>query len=269
VHGLIAGIVAGILTFSSAALAEEAPGRPSPEAPFGWTGLYIGINGGYGWGRVSNHLKVSSTGGPSSSAKVTADVDGPLGGGQLGYNWRSQRWVYGLEADFQGGDEDGLITGCSQLRCATISYGLDWFATLRGRLGYLLEPRLLLYGTGGLAYGRISTDFRSVSVPTAAASFNDSAQVASNDATRAGWVVGGGLEVALDQNWMLRAEYLYADLGTIASKSSTSVASACATGPQCLDNLAESKRTFHADFAEQVFRVGLSYRFADVDTPLK
>jgi hypothetical protein len=135
VRGLIAGIVAGILPFSSAALAQGTLGSASPEAPFGWTGLYIGINAGESWGRVSNHLKVSSTGTPSSSAKVTADVDGPLGGGQLGYSWRSQRWVYGLEADFQGSDADGLITGCSQLNCATISYGLDWFATLRGRLG--------------------------------------------------------------------------------------------------------------------------------------
>jgi outer membrane immunogenic protein len=239
------------------------------EAPFGWTGLYIGINGGDSWGRVSNHLKVSSTVGPSSSVTATADVDGPLGGGQIGYSWRSQRWVYGVEADFQGSDEDGLITGCSQFRCATISYALDWFATLRGRLGYLLEPRFLLYATGGLAYGHISTDSLSVSVPTAAASFNDRAQVASDSTTKAGWVVGGGLEVALDHNWMLRAEYLFADLGTIASESSTSVGSACATGPQCLDNVAESKRAFHADFVEQVFRVGLSYRFADGYTPLK
>jgi len=120
---------------------------------------------------------------------VTADVDGPLGGGQLGYSWRSQR----------------------------------------------LEPRFLLYGTGGWAYGHISTDFRSVAAPTAAASFNDNVEFASNSTTKAGWVVGGGLEVALDQNWMLRAEYLYADLGTIASKSSTSVASARVTGPQCLN----------------------------------
>jgi outer membrane immunogenic protein len=268
VRGLIAGIVAGILPFSSAALAQGTLGSASPEAPFGWTGLYIGINAGESWGRVSNHLKVSSTGTPSSSAKVTADVDGPLGGGQLGYSWRSQRWVYGLEADFQGSDADGLITGCSQLNCATISYGLDWFATLRGRLGYLLEPRVLLYGTGGLAWGHVSTDFRSVSVPSAA-SFNDIGQVAGNSTTKAGWVVGGGLEVALDQNWMLRAEYFYADLGTIASKSSTSVPSACVTGPQCLDTLAESKRTLQADFAEQVFRVGLSCRFVDVGTPLK
>ena len=263
-----AAIVAIILAFSSAARAEGTLGRRSSEAPFGWTGLYIGVNGGYGWGRVSNHLKVSSTAGSSSTASVTADVDGQFGGGQVGFNWKSQRWVYGVEADFQASGEDGVISGCSQSRCATIGYGLDWFGTLRGRLGYLLEPRFLLYATGGLAYGHVGTDFSASAAPSVAGSFNNSAQVASDSTTKAGWVVGSGLEMVLDRNWMLRAEYLYADLGTIASKRSTSVASACVTGPQCLDNLVETK-TLRTDFAEQIFRIGLSYRFADVYTPLK
>jgi outer membrane immunogenic protein len=137
---------------------------------------------------------------------------------------------------------------------------------LRGRLGYLLEPRLLLYATGGLAYGHISTDFLSTSAPTGAAIFNDRPQVASDSTTKAGWVVGGGLEMALDRNWMLRAEYFYADLGTIASKSSTSV-SASPTGPQCL---VETKETLRTDLVDQIFRIGLSYRFAaDTYVPLK
>ncbi|HEU0157725.1 MAG TPA: outer membrane beta-barrel protein [Hyphomicrobiaceae bacterium] len=257
----IVGFALLALACPPAALADG-----TPEAPFAWTGLYVGINGGYSWGKVSNHLKASSTPGSSSAASISADLDGPIGGGHVGYSWKSQRWVYGVEADFLGSAEDGGISGCSQFRCTTISYGLDWLGTLRGRLGYLLEPRLLLYATGGLAYGHISTDFLSTSAPTGAAIFNDRPQVASDSTTKAGWVVGGGLEMALDRNWMLRAEYFYADLGTIASKSSTSV-SASPTGPQCL---VETKETLRTDLVDQIFRIGLSYRFAaDTYVPLK
>jgi outer membrane immunogenic protein len=253
--------------FSPAALADG-----TPEAPFGWTGLYIGVNGGYSWGRITNHLKMSSTVGARSAANVAADIDGVLGGGQVGYTWKSQRWIYGLEADFQGSDEDGAISGCSQFRCTTIGYGLDWFGTLRARLGYLLDPRFLLYATGGLAFGHISTDFSSASVPPAgAASFNfdNNMHVTSDSTTKTGWVVGGGLEMALDRNWILRAEYLYADLGTIASKSSTTVTASpsCLSGPQCL---VETKQTLRTDFVDQIFRLGLSYRFAEgSEVPLK
>jgi len=74
--------------FSPAALADG-----TPEAPFGWTGLYVGVNGGYSWGRITNHLKMSSTAGARSAANVAADIDGVLGGGQVGYTWKSQRWI--------------------------------------------------------------------------------------------------------------------------------------------------------------------------------
>ena len=202
------------------------------------------------------------------SGNVTVDVEGWLAGGQIGHNWRSQRWIYGLEADFQWTGQDGDISGCGGLRCATLSYDLDWFGTVRGRLGYLLEPRALVYVTGGLAYGHVSTDL-SISASPVAGSFNITGPAGSDSATKAGWVIGGGLEWALDRKWTLRAEYLYMDLGTIArAESSTTTSVASVQGPQCLTDV-EVKHTAQTDFTDQIFRIGLSYRFAEPYTPLK
>jgi outer membrane immunogenic protein len=262
----IVGLIALVLGSSSGALAQGIPGRPGDE-PFAWTGLYVGVNAGYSWGRASTHASSTTSipGVPSSVAgSVTADVDGWLGGGQIGHNWRSQRWIYGVEADFQWTGQDGEISGCAMLGCATLSYGLDWFGTVRGRLGYLLQPRSLLYVTGGLAYGHISAD-----LSTSAGQFNNPG--ASDSTTKAGWVIGAGLERALDRNWTLRAEYLYMDLGTIAraESSTTSFTSVLAAGPECLTEV-ETKQTARTDFTDQIFRIGLSYRFAAPPyTPLK
>ena len=265
------GLIALILASSSGALAQGASGRPGEE-PFAWTGLYIGVNAGYGWGRASTDASSTTTiAGVSSTVtgNVTADVEGWLGGALIGHNWRSQRWIYGVEADFQWTGQDGDISGCAGLRCATLSYDLDWFGTVRGRLGYLLQPRSLLYVTGGLAYGHISTELSTFALPTAAASFNSSGGAASDSATRAGWVIGGGLERALDRNWTLRAEYLYMDLGTIARAGSIETSASPAAGPECLTDVVETKKTARTDFTDQIFRIGLSYRFAEPYTPLK
>jgi len=145
------------------------------ERPFAWTGLYVGVNGGYSWGRATAEVEVSTVGGSVVSESRSGDVSGWLGGGQIGYNWRSQRWVYGVEADFQWTGQDGDVSACSGPACATASYDLDWFGTLRGRVGYLLEPRALLYLTGGLAYGHLSADFSASAPPLGPVSISDSA----------------------------------------------------------------------------------------------
>ena len=91
----------------------------------------------------------------STADSATADVDGWVGGGHIGYNWQSQRVIYGLGTDFQWTGQDGSVSTCSAPCVVTADYALEWFGTLRGRLGYLLEPRSLLYATGGLAYGHL------------------------------------------------------------------------------------------------------------------
>ncbi len=178
-------------TASAADLARRAPPpvvtkAPPPPAyvPYNWTGAYIGINGGYGFGRSK-----------WSGLPANFDVKGGLAGGQLGYNWQFGQFVYGVEAD---GDWSGMrgtanIADCGGLSCQTRN---DFLSTVRGRAGIAID-RLMPYATGGLAVGNIRA-----TVPG----------FAGIDRTNAGWTVGGGLEYGLVNNWTVKAEYLFVDL---------------------------------------------------------
>ena len=136
-----------------------------------------------------------------------------IGGGQAGYNWQQGNWLVGLEADIQGSDERGSSDVCVVAGCAlgtgilTANYKLDWFGTVRGRVGLLPTDRVLIYATGGLAYGELSA-----TAPLVPLSWGS---------TRAGWTVGAGAEVKLDNNWSVKIEYLYMDLGDVGSGSIT------------------------------------------------
>jgi outer membrane immunogenic protein len=229
--------------------------------PFSWTGLYVGVNAGYSWGRAD--LDVSGTvqalgeqlGGTVSDR---ARLNGGLGGGQIGYNWQSKGWVYGVEADIQWTGHDDDISACLDLVsvCAKASYELDWFGTVRGRAGYLVFPDTLLYLTGGLAYGHVSADFSASHPLLGTTSVSDSA-------TKTGWVIGGGLEWALDRSWRARAEYLYMDLGSMRTK----LGPISGTLPEVGDF--DASGTARTDFTDQIVRVGLSYKFGEAYAPLK
>src|ERR1019366_3983209 len=129
---------------------------------------------------------------------VRADVNGFIGGGQLGYNWQRGTWLYGLEGDIQFSNERGSGNVCTVAGCPTGSavftrdYKLDWFGTARGRVGYLPAERLLLYVTGGLAYGNFSGS--SVNGPSVTLPPLD---IGTWSFLRAGWTVGAGAEAAL------------------------------------------------------------------------
>ena len=125
----------------------------------------------------------------------TADVDGFIGGGQIGYNWKRDQWLFGLEADIQYSDQKGSYSACSAVGCPVGSafgaadHHLKWFGTFRGRVGWLPTNSLLLYATGGLVYGQFASDYLSgINGGTILA--------ASTSTTRAGWTVGAGAEGA-------------------------------------------------------------------------
>jgi outer membrane immunogenic protein len=175
-------------TTSAADLARRPPPPPTkaPAAPpvYNWTGAYIGINGGYGFGRSKwNGLPASF------------DVNGGMVGGQLGYNWQFGQFVYGVEGDGDWTDLRGTanMANCN-VGCKTKN---DFLSTARGRVGYAAD-RWLPYVTGGLAVGDIKA-----TVPG----------FTGIDKTNAGWTAGGGLEFAVTGNWTAKAEYLYVDLG--------------------------------------------------------
>jgi outer membrane immunogenic protein len=217
---------AGPEAISSGKEMKEVAPMPAPSCDYSWTGFYLGLNVGYGWGNADTSFEPLP--GPNrffllQPQSHDSEPDGVIGGGQIGFNWQWNKWfVVGVEADFQGSDIDGTtkagplfdITGGmppDALDSALFTHQrIDWFGTARGRIGFAPWCRLLIYGTGGLAYGDVhyaADTFYSFNTPTILH------HAASSDETRVGWTAGGGLEYALTHHWSIKAEYLYYDLG--------------------------------------------------------
>ena len=181
----------GVVALAGAAAAADLP-RPAPYYPpaapvyapaYTWSGFYLGINGGGGWGTSA----WDSTG--------SFDISGGLVGGTVGYNYQIGGAVIGVEGDIDWADINGSATNLAcPLGCKTSE---TWLSTVRGRLGYAAD-RFMPFVTGGLAIG----DIRASTPGFAGAS-----------TTNAGWTIGAGLEAAVSQNWTAKVEYLYVDLG--------------------------------------------------------
>ncbi|WP_412774291.1 outer membrane protein [Nitrobacter sp.] len=211
-------------------------GAYTPMATANWTGFYLGGNVGSGTSRDRTTLEDVTTG---TRALFNLAPDGIIGGGQIGYNWQAGNIVYGLETDFQGSTQEDNKTcfGCAPSASLDFNAKLQWFGTVRGRLGYAIGPSLF-YATGGFAYGNVKTAINEVS-------FSD---------TRTGWTVGAGIETPFDlfglfgPNWTSTTEYLYVDLG----KAAHDFTLAGAPGqPGVLTTGAQ----------EHIFRTGLNYHF--------
>jgi outer membrane immunogenic protein len=183
---------AAVAALTSAAAAADLP-RPAPapyyKAPpayapiYNWTGFYIGVNGGGGFGRSA----WDSTGG--------FDLSGGLVGGTVGYNYQMGQFVLGVEGDIDWANINGTTTAFCTLGCKTND---TWLSTVRGRLGYAAD-RFLPYVTGGAAFGDIRA-----STPG----------FPGNSSTNTGWTIGGGIEGAIAGNLTAKVEYLYVDLGS-------------------------------------------------------
>ncbi len=165
---------------------------PEPVAAPTWYGPYIGVHAGGGWSSVDWTYIVAGT---------TADHDGSgaFGGLQAGYNFRTGNLVWGLEADISGANIDGRTP------CPNPSFSCDseisWLGSVRLRAGFT-SGAWLIYGTGGFGFGRVD-----ISTTSAANVTN------GTERTLTGWTAGGGVEFIVDQNWSIKGEYLYYDLG--------------------------------------------------------
>ncbi len=220
------------------------PGPPPPRAPatyvpvpapvFTWTGIYVGINGGYAFG-TSNWTSPTGTiiGGVACVTTCSTgnfSPDGFLAGGTIGGNYQWGQFVLGIEAD---GDWSNLnattFSNCGG-GCETKS---DWLATVRGRAGYAWD-RILIYGTGGGA-------FANVQAAAGALPFSSS--------TQTGWTAGGGVEVAFTPNITGKVEYLYVSLGN-QSCGAANCYSASGIGPATTVSLTEN-----------IVRAGINYKF--------
>jgi len=204
---LVAAPCAHAADLSLAPLYKAPPAPTSPA--YNWSGFYLGINGGGGWG--DSHWQGDGRFG----------LSGGQAGGTAGYNWQLGQTVLGLEGDvdwsgLQGSTSNALCPGGS---CSTSS---TWLSTVRGRAGYAFGS-VMPYVTGGLAVG----DIRATAPGFPGAT-----------ATNAGWTVGGGIEFALPGNWSAKAEYLHVDLGD------TNCGTACGGAPN--ENVSMHEDVFRA-----------------------
>lgn len=172
--------------------AEPAPMMDAPRR-YNWTGLYWGLNGGYGWGETANAFGGANT-----------EYEGGLGAATLGYNLQLPGGLLiGLEGDVGLMDLSAEELGRDRHE---VGYGL-WWGTLRGRAG-LTFNRTLLYGTAGLAFAEVD----GVSFGNEKTSWDDN--------FKTGWAIGGGIEHAISSNVSLKLEYLHMDFGDYESSSS-------------------------------------------------
>ncbi|MBZ9821920.1 outer membrane protein [Mesorhizobium sp. CA4] len=213
-------LATALVLATGTAYAADALQEAPVAASYDWTGAYIGVNAGGGFGTFS----IDPAGGGPGGFDLSAS--GFLGGIQAGYNWQVGQFVYGVEADFQGSDVKAEIS----LGGPSLEAKVDWFGTVRARIGYTPVDRFLVYGTGGLAYGHEKLDTSGLG---GGPSFSK---------TRVGWTVGAGAEYAITNNWSFKSEYLYTDLG----KQTFDIG-----GPVGAD----VKVPFHT------VRVGLNYKF--------
>jgi outer membrane immunogenic protein len=218
-----------ITLLASPVMAADLPVKtslPPPAAPvFSWTGVYFGLNAG--WLAADNSMVNQATPGFEEADLValsTGDFSlgnksGFIGGAEIGYNYQFNDWVAGIEADIQGiaGQAvNGSITSSTTTGLSsTLTGSMDtrWLGTLRGRLGFLPAPTLLVYGTGGLAYSEIQattslTQSDTNNTFTGGGTGDDFAYLVT------GWTAGGGVEWMFTQNWSAKLEYLHYDLGT-------------------------------------------------------
>jgi outer membrane immunogenic protein len=253
---LIAGSALASLCATSAFAADlpvKAP--PMVAAVYSWTGFYVGVNGGYSWGRSNATVDPTVV----FATNIRHDVDGGLGGGQIGYNWQvNPKWLLGVEADIQGTGERGSsvdtlpsirLPGIGITGTATSNTSFPWFATFRGRVGWLPDPSLLLYATGGAAVGEVKFNTQTTltaqlfdgNTPRGAPILAVGPTVFDSN-TRVGWTVGGGIEKKFDPHWSAKLEYLYIDLGSATYFGGTAD---------------ETRVSFH----DHVFRAGINYEF--------
>jgi outer membrane immunogenic protein len=204
----------------SMANAADMPVKAPPAQPpstYSWTGFYIGGHVGGGSASSSANWDPLPSGAVFDATPVAFQLHGSgfLGGAQAGYNWQfAPMWVTGIEADWSGTRmNDSASQTVSSFAGVPappsrvdMSRDVEWLASARGRLGYLVAPTLLIYGTGGFAYGQVDYHgFFQNNTPTPWLP-------ADLNKTESGYVVGGGVEWAVTRNWLLRAEYLYYNL---------------------------------------------------------
>ncbi|BBF91825.1 outer membrane protein [Blastochloris tepida] len=243
---VIGGLMCVVGLAGSAAAADLRLAK-SPEvmAPaWSWTGGYIGLNGGYGWGSADNQFDPH----PfyehfaPAGASLDHDIDGGLFGFQTGWNWQVGNVVFGLEGTTAWSGIEGKDTAVfNGFGGATYKTEIENVSTFVARLGFA-SGAWLFYGKGGVAYGEVKSTLTNDNGSRYFRETND----------HIGWTLGLGAEYALAPNWILGLEYNYIDLGD----------------ERYGGGVASSFADYTADIAFSTVLARLSYKFGAGGNPL-
>jgi outer membrane immunogenic protein len=254
-------ICCAVVLLSGASFAADLTVTPAQrpilvQRVYEWTGLYFGVNAGWGWGHNDSRIGFlgvfdgNTTPGGLGATELSrttvtgsTDVSGAIAGGQIGFNWQWGALVLGGEFDVQwSGQEGSTAAVCSTAACtATEAPQLRAFATMRGRLGWAFD-NVMPYVTGGMAFVNMRNDL-TMTVAGVNASF------LPLSATSLGWAAGAGVEAALWSNWSAKLEYLY--IGWVATTATIGIPGVLGAGTAAEDT------SYH----DNIVRVGVNYRF--------
>ena len=234
------GCVALLVLVTTGAIAADMPLKarrlpPSPPAYHGWTGFYVGGNGGWAWQKDSGTSDFIQPGGFSPNPlSQSASPSKFIGGAQIGYNWQLARsWLLGVEGDWQWTNLSYTLpcrptdltqpnnppcSNSSGFGFLTIGSSAQWLATARARVGWTWD-RFVIYGTAGAAWARMETTLTADCRVTGGCgnSFAFNLMSAGFSDTKGGWTAGAGIESMLTPNWTAKVEWLHVDLGTVAN----------------------------------------------------
>jgi outer membrane immunogenic protein len=289
-HSVVAlgALVTPVLAADLAPLYRAPP--PSPICI--WCGLYVGVNAGYGWSSESasvggSPLAVNAFLPGTSSLSVNAAISGIngnyspnakgiIGGGQVGYLFQLDRWVAGIETDLDSTlikgqtDTSNVQTiagfpGTGPNSALTVYNKVGYLGTFRGEFGYTITPTLLLYGTGGLAYGGVKSNTtinQVITGPAVGAAGGPYGSTVGISDTRVGWVAGAGLEWMFWPQLSTKIEYLHYDLGSVGYAGTLTNLTTAASGAGPAGSVFYSLGAgSSARFDGEIVRGGLNYHF--------
>jgi outer membrane immunogenic protein len=230
---LLCVIAAGDGFAADLPVAPPAPFSYAPPSQYNWSGLYFGVNAGYGTGQTSWANALQST--------ANFNINGALVGGTIGINYQAGAFVVGFEAD---GDWAGFQeSNSSDPYCAAFTASCEtkapWLGTVRGRIGFAID-RLLIFGTAGGAFGEIKAGLSPPGLFDVTNGF--------------GWTAGGGVEAGITENWTAKIEYLHVDLGNGSCNLSCGAIPTQTGGSTPIPNT--------VPLTENLVRGGINYRFA-------
>ena len=247
--------------------AQEGGYKDAPAyATVNWAGFYAGINGGYGWSARSEDSTITDVLNATPPVVTNVPVNAPnprggFGGGQIGYNWQKDHLVIGVEADIQAAGIEGSASssfpGGGPL-CGydyTAKRSMDYFGTLRGRVGYATDSTLA-YATGGFAYGDAKYNGAATFSAGGGCTAGQAAFAFNKSGVETGYAVGGGLEHKITPAWSIKAEYQYINLGAVTLNN-------VYFGWPDYSNSLKVENDFHT------VRIGLNYHVGQGYEPLK